>query len=115
MQVEELVKDNGHVQRSPKKSNILHDLAKSVALRVATENLSTDADVMQVVHETGLRVEVRSMNMVVWQLGHMQNWQAATKAFRAFQSAGVAPNAHVCTSLIAALGYEVLMLLGFIV
>ena len=44
------------------------------------------------------------MNVVVWQLGHMQNWHAATKVFRAFRSAGVEPNAYVCTSLIAALG-----------
>ena len=99
---------SGHV-RTPRKgapNDILHNLAKAVALRVASENRVSDEEVMQVVHETGLRVEVRSMNMVVWQLGHMQNWHAATKVFRAFRSAGVEPNAYVCTSLIAALGYD---------
>lgn len=97
---------SGHV-RSPRKEapkDILHNLAKTVALRVASENLVSDEDVMKVVNETGLRVDVRSMNIVVWQLGQMQNWHAATKVFRAFRSAGVEPNAYVCTSLIAALG-----------
>lgn len=100
---------SGHVKlRSHRKeapNDILHNLAKIVAIRVASEHLATDEDVMRVVRESGLRVEVRSMNMVVWQLGQMQNCQAATKAFRAFRSAGVEPNAYVCTTLIAALGY----------
>lgn len=98
---------SGHVKRRRRKeapNDILHNLAKDVALRVASENLASDEDVMRVVREAGLRVEVRSMNMVVWQLGQMQNWHAATKAFRAFRSAGVEPNAYVCTTLIAALG-----------
>lgn len=97
---------SGHVKRRRKEApnDFLHNLAKAVALRVASENLASDEDVMRVVRDTGLRVEVRSMNMVVWQLGQMQNWHAATKAFRAFRSAGVEPNAYVCTTLIAALG-----------
>lgn len=97
---------SGHVKRRRKEApnDILHNLAKAVAVRVASENLNTDEEVMNVVNETGLRVDVRSMNMVVWQLGQMQNWHAAIKVFRAFRSGGVEPNAYVCTTLIAALG-----------
>lgn len=83
----------------------LHNLAKLVAVRVASEDLGSDEDIMGVVHETGLRVDVRSMNVVVWQLGQMRNWDAASRVFRAFRSASVEPNAHVCTTLIAVLGY----------
>lgn len=90
----------------------LHNLAKLVAVRVASEDLVSDEDVMEVVRETGLRVDVRSMNMVVWQLGQMRNWDAASKVFRAFRSASVEPNAHVCTTLIAVLGYDPCSLLN---
>ena len=97
---------SGHVRprRREAPNDILHNLAKAVALRVASENLTSDEDVMRVINEVGLRVDVRSMNVVVWQLGQMQNWHAATKVFRAFRSAGIEPNAYVCTTLIAALG-----------
>ena len=97
---------SGYVKRRRKEApnDILHNLAKAVAVRVASENLNSDEEVMRVVNETGLRVDVRSMNMVVWQLGQMQNWHGATKVFRAFRTAGVEPNAYVCTTLIAALG-----------
>lgn len=97
---------SGYVKRRKKEppNDLLHNLARAVALRVASEDLKSDEDVMQVVNDTGLRVNVRSMNRVVWQLGQMQNWHAATKVFRAFRTAGVEPNAYVCTTLIAALG-----------
>lgn len=97
---------SGYLKKRRKEppNDILHNLAKAVAVRVASEKLNSDEDVMKIVNETGLRVDVRSMNVVVWQLGQMQNWYAATKVFRAFRSAGVEPNAYVCTTLIAALG-----------
>lgn len=84
-------------------SDLLHSLAKRVAERIVSENLEVDG-IMKVVAETGLRVEVRSMNMVIWELGQLQGVDAAAKAFRAFREAGVEPNSHVYTTLIAIYG-----------
>lgn len=84
-------------------SDLLHSLAKRVAERIVSENLEVDG-IMKVVAETGLRVEVRSMNMVIWELGQLQGVDAAAKAFRAFREAGVDPNSHVYTTLIAIYG-----------
>lgn len=84
-------------------SDLLHSLAKRVAERIVLENLEVQ-EIMKVVAETGLRVEVRSMNMVIWELGQLQGVDAAAKAFRAFRDAGVDPNSHVYTTLIAIYG-----------
>ncbi|KAH8964969.1 hypothetical protein BDL97_04G093100 [Sphagnum fallax] len=100
---------NLHLQEMKEKKkkpvdDMLHNLAKAVATIIFEENLPTEK-IMAVVNEIGLRVEVRSMNMVIWELGQLQDSQGAGNAFQAFRAAGVEPNTHVCTTLIAIYGY----------
>lgn len=99
---------NLHLQEMKEKKkkpvdDMLHNLAKAVATIIFEENLPTEK-IMAVVNEIGLRVEVRSMNMVIWELGQLQDSQGAGNAFQAFRAAGVEPNTHVCTTLIAIYG-----------
>ncbi len=99
---------NLHLQEMKEKKkkpvdDMLHNLAKAVATIIFEENLHAEK-IMAVVNEIGLRVEVRSMNMVIWELGQLQDSQGAGNAFQAFRAAGVEPNTHVCTTLIAIYG-----------